>query len=72
MRKIKEEEVRGLLRDLEEMRGYLLSRAEREVDGAHIRMNQIEDRLRTLLGEPLLKHRCFHLCPVHPEDKKLA
>jgi hypothetical protein len=69
MRKVSAQETRELITTIAEARSYLETELWREAEASLYRLQAIENKLRGLLGEPLLpKHPCYHICPEHKKQ----
>ena len=51
MIKVKADEVKEILREMEEARGYILFELKNDMEAAVRRMMRLENRLRSLLGQ---------------------
>src|SRR5439155_20582775 len=41
-----------------------------QLEASLVRVEDVESRVRTLLGEPLQDHPCYHICSVHPNPMR--
>ncbi len=64
--RVKKQATQEILRLIEEARGYVNSEVRSAEEAAVRRLNILEDQIRLLLGEPLRKHPCYHICGEHP------
>ncbi len=72
MIKVNADDVRELLRLVEAARGYYRYELTSRIEAGTIRLNQLEDKLRTVLGEKPRRHPCVHLCEVHKDQLSLG